>query len=71
MNEKKMTERFREVTRAINGCPVNEACFILTMVLGGIFAAAELSEEDAKNFADAVAQDVLEAYKDYKNYDNI
>jgi hypothetical protein len=66
MNGEEMLEKLREVTRAINGCPVDEGCFILTRVLGGIFAAAELSEEDAKGFADAVAQDVLEAYKDCK-----
>jgi hypothetical protein len=66
MNDKEILEKLRKVTRAINGCSVDEACFILTRVLGGIFAAAELSDEDAKNFADAVAQDVLEAYKDCK-----
>jgi hypothetical protein len=66
MSGEEILEKFREVAKAIDGCSVDEGCFILTRVLGGIFAAAELSEEDAKGFADAVAQDVLEAYKNFK-----
>jgi hypothetical protein len=66
MNGEEILEKFREVTRAIDGCSVDEGCFILTRVLGGIFAAAELSEDDAKGFADAVAQDVLDVYEDCK-----
>jgi hypothetical protein len=36
------------------------------MALGGILATLEPTEEEAKEFADAVAQDVLEAYKKFK-----
>jgi hypothetical protein len=66
MNEKELKKRFVEVTSAINGCTVNDGCFVLTMALGGILATLEPTDEEAKEFANEVAQDVLEAYKNFK-----
>jgi hypothetical protein len=66
MNEEELMSRYADVAKVLDGCTLEEVCYIFTTMLARIALAAEFDNMEVVEFTQELADDITDAYNTLK-----